>query len=143
MFTVEEARAGQSTIAVSSITDAQISLLVRDQALTPSLEAGLRDVIARKAEIARIAGEVARRQSEVEQIGADQDRVRENMKSLKGTSEEKQLVQRYVKQLDDQETRLDTLRKEMASLNADQTRAQADLDKAIEAMGSWIRTVSS
>ena len=136
MFTVEEARAGQSTIAVSSITDAQISLLIRDQALTPSLEAGLRDVIARKAEIARIAGEVARRQSEVEQIGADQDRVRENMKSLKGTSEEKQLVQRYVKQLDDQETRLDTLRKEMASLNADQTRAQADLDKAIEAMGS-------
>jgi septal ring factor EnvC (AmiA/AmiB activator) len=104
--------------------------------ISPSLAAGLRDVIARKSELARISDEISTRQGEVERIGADQERVRENMKSLKGSAEEKQLVQRYVKQLDEQETRLEALHKEMASLGADQAKAQADLDKAIEGLGA-------
>src|SRR5205823_14233536 len=41
----------------------------------------------------------------MDQIFADQARLRENMKSLKGSTEEKALLQRYTKQLDDEETR--------------------------------------
>jgi len=57
------------------------------------------------------------------------------MKSLKGSAEEKQLLQRYVKQLNDQETRLDALRKELEELNARRAKAQEDLNKYIETIG--------
>ncbi|MEO7193162.1 MAG: carboxypeptidase regulatory-like domain-containing protein [Vicinamibacterales bacterium] len=82
-FTVEESRPTQTQIAVSSVTDDQVAVLVRTQALSGPLEAALRQVLTRKAEVARLNGEIARRQGEVEQIGRDQERVRENMRALK------------------------------------------------------------
>jgi uncharacterized protein involved in exopolysaccharide biosynthesis len=57
------------------------------------------------------------------------------MKSLKGSAEEKQLLQRYVKQLNDQETRLDALRKELEDLNARRAKMQEDLNRYIETIG--------
>jgi hypothetical protein len=133
-FVVEETRTGQTQISISSITDTQIALLVRDSLIPASVEASLRQVIAQKAEIARLSNEMAARQREIDGIGRDQERVRENMRSLKGSSEERQLLQRYVKQLDDQENRLAVLRKETLSLTADRDKAQDALNKFIEAM---------
>ena len=40
----------------------------------------------------------------------DQQRLRENMKALRGSAEEKQLLQRYTRQLDEQENKLEALR---------------------------------
>ena len=42
----------------------------------------------------------------MESIDKDQSRLRENIKALKGSSEEKAPLQRYTKELDDQEDRL-------------------------------------
>jgi hypothetical protein len=53
------------------------------------------------------------------------------MKALKGTSEEKTLLQRYVGQLDSQESRLALLRKESSDLTAQQTQAKVELDRMI------------
>ena len=133
-FAVEEVHPLQTQYAVGSITDQQVALLVHEQAISGPVEASLRQVIARKAEIARLAAEGAARQTEIDQIGRDQDRVRENMRALKGSTEEKQLLQRYVKQLDGQETRLDALRKELDTLTAQQRQAQADLAAFIDAL---------
>jgi len=133
-FLVEETRPGQTQISISSITDTQIALLVRDSLIPASVEASLRQVITQKAEIARLSNEMAARQREIDDIGRDQERVRENMRSLKGSSEERQLLQRYVKQLDDQENRLAVLRKEAQSLSADRDKAQEALNRFIEAM---------
>ena len=124
MFVVEETRANHTEFSVSSVTDDQVAVLVREKTLTDAQEAALREVMARKAAIAAISQEIGVRQREINQIGTDQTRVRENMKSLKGSAEEKQLLQRYVKQLNDQETRLDALRKESEELNARRAKMQ-------------------
>jgi len=134
-FVVEETRANHTEFGVSSMTDDQVALLVREKTLTDAQEAALREVIARKAALAAIVQEIGVRQREINQIGTDQTRVRENMKSLKGSAEEKQLLQRYVKQLNDQETRLDALRKELEELNARRAKAQEDLNRFIETIG--------
>ena len=42
-------------------------------------------------------------QQDMKSIDKDQGRLRENMKALKGSPEEKALLQRYTKQLDSQE----------------------------------------
>ncbi|HYN06425.1 MAG TPA: carboxypeptidase regulatory-like domain-containing protein [Vicinamibacterales bacterium] len=135
-FTVQEVRPIQTQYQISSITDDQIALLVREQAITPAIEAALKEVLKRKAEIARLAAEMGTRQAEIDQIARDQDRVRENMRTLKGSSEERQLLQRYVKQLDDQENRLAVLRKELQDLTAQRQKAQDDLNRYIEGLGA-------
>jgi len=135
-FVVEETRQGQTQYSVNSITDDQIKVLVSDNLITPQTAASLRQILAQKAEVARINNEIAARENEIEAIGDDQDRVRENMKSLKGSPEEKQLLQRYVKQLDNQENRLEVLRREGQKLVDDREKAQAELNRMIEALSS-------
>ncbi|HKW00252.1 MAG TPA: carboxypeptidase regulatory-like domain-containing protein [Vicinamibacterales bacterium] len=135
-FVVEETRQGQTQYSVNSITDDQISVLVRDNLITPQTAASLRQIQSQKAEVARIGNELAARQSEIDAISRDQDRVRENMKSLKGSTEEKQLLQRYVKQLDDQENRLEVLRRDNQKLIDDRQKAQAELNRLIENLSS-------
>ena len=74
------------------------------------------------------------RQHEIDAITKDQARLRENMKALKGTAEEKALVQRYTRQLDQQEDRLNALQKEIADLQDQHAKAKADLDQLIESI---------
>jgi len=134
-FPIEEVRAGQRQFALTSVTDDQVALFVRERSISPEIEAALRRVLAQKAEVARLAGEMSVRQNEMTQIGSDQERLRENMRSLKGSAEEKQLLQRYVKQLDDQENRMAALRQEIQTLTGQQKQAQDELNRMIEGMG--------
>jgi septal ring factor EnvC (AmiA/AmiB activator) len=134
MIVIDEVRPGQTQYAVTSITDDQIVVLVRDELISPAVEASLKQILAQKATIARLDTEIQTKQREIQSIGSDQDRVRENMKSLKGSAEEKQLLQRYVKQLQDQEDRLETLRREVQSVTDDRQKAQAELTRMIEAL---------
>ena len=56
------------------------------------------------------------------------------MKALKGSSEEKQLIQRYTRDLNAQEDRLESLRNEIEELTNKRTSAQADLNQTIESI---------
>ena len=72
--------------------------------------------------------------TERDRIVQDQQRLRENMKALRGSAEEKQLLQRYTKQLDEQETRLATLQQDIEKSNAEQETANAELARRIGAV---------
>lgn len=65
---------------------------------------------------------------EKESIDKDQGRLRENMKALRGSPEEKALLQRYTKQLDSQEDRLAALQKQAADLKAKRAQLQSEMD---------------
>ncbi len=54
------------------------------------------------------------------------------MKALRGSAEEKALLQRYTKQLDEQETQLDVLRKKIKDTEAQRDRANSELEKMVE-----------
>ena len=54
------------------------------------------------------------------------------MKALKGSAEEKALLQRYTKQLDSQEDSLNTLNKEIADLQQRQGQEQQKLDEMVQ-----------
>jgi hypothetical protein len=120
--------------AVSSITIEQIGVFVKGQLISSETEAALRRIIAQQAEVARLISEISARESAQEAIDGDQARVRENLKALKGSPDERLLVQRYVRQLDEQENRLLALRKEVQALESQRAAAQADLEKLIEAL---------
>jgi DNA repair ATPase RecN len=67
----------------------------------------------------------------VASITADQERIRENMKALKGSPEEKAFLQRYTHQLDEQEDRLGVLRSQTTDLTAKCQQAAEQLDKIL------------
>jgi len=92
----------------------------------------LRGVINQKNVVAEFDGQIKAQQKSIDQIFADQARLRENVKSLKGSSEERALLQRYTKQLDDEETQLDSLRKKKQDLEAQQQLADVLLRSMIQ-----------
>jgi hypothetical protein len=106
----------QTTVHLGNLTDEQVQLYTRQGVLDERARAALAEIAAEKQAIAALSDQLSARSDEVGRIARDQQRVRENMKSLKGSSEEKQLLARYVRQLDEQEDRLGVLRRETADL---------------------------
>jgi len=131
---IRQSQPSQFTYQITNLTDDQIKLFVEGGTINAQVEAALREILAKKARIAVFSKEVSRRAADIKQIYEDQGRLRENLKALKGTAEEKALTQRYTQQLADQETRLDTLKRESADLQAQHDQAQADLDREIETL---------
>jgi hypothetical protein len=131
---IEEARPAETTYAVSNINSDRLELYVRQKSIDKSIEDAIRKVLAQKGVVADLESRKGERENERESIYNDQQRIRENMKSLKGSSEEKALLQRYTQQLNQQETRLDALKKEMEQLDAQIEKAEAEVDRMIEAL---------
>ena len=130
-FTVKERRPGVSRIYVSSLSDNQLTAYVHDGAVKPELEAELRQVLAKKLEVFNVEQDLKSVQQEMESIDKDQSRLRENLKALKGSPEERALLQRYTKQLDGQEDRLATLRGRAADLKTKHNQLQSELDAMV------------
>jgi len=96
------------------------------------VEAALRKIVEQKGRVATTEDEITKRDDERQKIFDDQQRLRENLKALKGSSEEKALTQRYTQRLSDQETRLAVLQKESTDLEAQRDKLQVELDTTID-----------
>jgi len=131
-FTVKESKPLETRYVINNITDDQITLFIRQKTINPEIEQALRKIVAQKGVVAGFDREIQARNNETKRIFDDQQRLRENMKALKGTAEEKALLQRYTKELDEQENRLDAIRKESADLEQKRQQAQAELNRMIE-----------
>jgi hypothetical protein len=129
---VNESHLLDSNYSITNLTDDQIALFLRQKTINAEVEAALRRIVAQKNVVAGFSAQINQHNSQIQKIFEDQQRLRENMKALKGSAEEKALLQRYTAQLNDQETRLDSLRKELADLEAQRQKAQADLDKLVQ-----------
>ena len=134
LLSVEELRAIDASYQVTNFTDDQLAMFVRQGALTSEVEQALRGIIAKKGEVAAVNGELADRMRETEQIFKDQERLRENLKALGSRTEEKALVGRYTRQLDEQETRLDVIKREVADREAKRTKLQSELDGLVQGL---------
>ena len=131
-FTVDETRQFSTDVQIADIDSDHIAMFIRDKVISPQLESALREVLRRKEAIAQLNAQGEAREREESQIEHDQERLRENMKALKGSGEERTLLQRYVKQLDDQENRLEAVRKEIAGLEEQIAKAEAELAAFIQ-----------
>src|SRR5262249_11210385 len=117
--------------ALSSITDDQIRIWFNDKTIKPELEQALHKIVEQKNLIAGLDQQVQTRQTQISAISLDQQRLRENMKALQGSVEEKALLQRYTKELNDQEDKLQTARAEIDSLAAKRAEGNVQLNKLL------------
>ncbi len=130
-LTVESIHPEETRYELTNLDDDQVALLVEQKRMTPAMQQAFDRILKQKEKVEEIAGQISERKREGDQIASDQNRIRENMKALKGSSEEKALLQRYVGQLDSQESRLAALRKESSDLTAQQNQASSELDRMI------------
>ena len=133
-LTVNEIKPETAEIRVASISSDQVALWVRQKVLDPETEKAFRRLLAQQDEVNKYDDRLRQLQEETTAIVNDQGRLRENMKALKGSAEERVLLVRYTKQLNDQEDRLAALNKEVADTKSKRAEANAVLQSLAEAI---------
>jgi len=128
---VDETSDGSVRYSVGEFDGNRLAFLVQGGGNRAALEQALAPVTAKRAELALAEQEVDRREAETASIEQDQNRLRENMKALKDSTAERRLLNRYAGQLEAQETRLDTLKRELVTFLERRERLQAELADAI------------
>jgi hypothetical protein len=129
-LTVEESHPLDYTYRIAALTPDQFTMMLRQKSINPQVEQALQRVLAKKQEISAVSNQAREKQASIDTIFRDQERVRENLKALKGS--EKALLDRYTRQLDDQENQLAALRKEIDSLQQKQRQLQDELNRMVE-----------
>jgi len=115
----------EQSYAITNLDDNAILLYSRARTTSPAVKESLAEVVRRKQEIERIMREKAEREQEINAIGQEQARIRENMGTLERTSD---LYTRYVQKFSQQETRVETLRQEIAERQSQEQKARQALD---------------
>jgi hypothetical protein len=131
-FEVQEIRLGDATVSVSDVTDDQLVMWRQAGVEAAAIEQALRPILQKKADVARLSRQLEQLERERQTIGADQQRLRENMKALRGTEEERALLRRYTTQLNEQEDRLSVLQREIAAGTAARDKANEELSALID-----------
>ncbi|HMV49223.1 MAG TPA: carboxypeptidase regulatory-like domain-containing protein [Blastocatellia bacterium] len=120
-----------STFALSNVTTNDIAVYVKANYLTPQMKQALEAVVELKSQIAALNRQLNEKQTEINVIGRDQERMRENLKALGKTDEEKLLVQRYVGKIAQGEDQLEKLRLEEKKLSEERSALQRQLDDRV------------
>ena len=124
----------QTKYALANMGEEQLTVLLRQDGDPASVLAALQPVFAAKRRLAEIDVQIAVRNGEMNTIEKDQQRLRENLKSLKGTAEERDLTRRYTGELNAQEDRLAVLKGELAGLGMQRQAASEALNREIDSL---------
>jgi hypothetical protein len=132
---LEELHPEETESELTNLDDNTVALITKQREISPAMQEAFRRVLDQKNKVSSIENQIAARQQELAAITNDQSRLRENMKALKGTAEEKALLQRYTRELDAQEDRLAALKREIVDLQGKQSKAEEELDQIVQAIG--------
>lgn len=133
-FTIYESSPIETRYELTNLTEDQIKLFLSQRSINPQVEGEFRKIVEQKNRVAALDAQISKRDDEKQKIYDDQQRLRENMKALKGSPEERALTQRYTQQLANQEGRLEAIERESADLQAKRDEAQGVLDNMIESL---------
>jgi hypothetical protein len=133
-FPVTEERVYSSSLGLTSLTPDVLGVYIQNKNLSDAGRKQLGDIVAKKRQIAVTDGEVHRVEAQVNTIVRDQDRIRQNINSLNHVSGQQDQVQKYARQLADQEVQLASLRDHQAELERKNAALQSELNSLIEKM---------
>ena len=136
---VKEIRDVWESISVSNLTPDNILIFAREKYLDDKTLKQMEKMVAVKSDLTRINAELNALLKEREQIFSDQKRLRENLRGLGQTAEEKGLRSRYIGQLGSQETRLGEIERQEESLETGRKSKQRELEVLIGALSQDLR----
>jgi hypothetical protein len=131
---VTEQRVLMETYALTNFTRQDLELFIARHYIDDATRATLEKIVDLRTRIAVDQARVEAIDGEVEEIGKDQERLRDNIKALTATAEAKQLITRYVAKADTQEKRLEQLNQEKQKLNEEIEKLQEELDAVVRGL---------
>ncbi|MCC6729172.1 MAG: hypothetical protein IT208_07515 [Chthonomonadales bacterium] len=120
-----------STVAVLEADTDSLVEFTRVAGISPEMRRTLDEIVRRRRAVQGIRAQAAARQAAVAAITADQERIRKNMAALDAASD---LYKRYVKELTEQENRIQAARVEADGLTAQAEKAQAELAAYVDGL---------
>ena len=128
---IEESQAEES-LYVSDVSPDVIAVWVQNKALTAAARQGLERIKAKQDEVASANTELESTTQQSAEIIKDQERLRQNLGSLNRVAGQEALVQKYVKDLADQENTIAQLRDKTAQLRKRKIALESELSSLID-----------
>ncbi|WP_309894338.1 hypothetical protein [Archangium sp.] len=93
---------------------------------------GAREIIVLRERLAPLNQEEARLKDEKAQLFKDQERIRANIESLKSGASQRDLAERFVAKLNEQEDRLEAIGREMERVTREKKETQAEVNRKLQ-----------
>lgn len=131
-FVVKEEHEDTTSYGISNITPDLLAFYVNKKYVSEEVRQTLQKVIDLKQRIVSTDVEINNKNRQINDIGTDQARIRENLKAVGKTEEEKKLIARYTEKLNQGEDELEKLRKEIKELSEQRIQLQTELNNVIK-----------
>ncbi len=109
----------------------EINFYLESAVISDEVKAGLQEIVRRRVEIAGVTQQIAVRQARLDEIGKEQDRIRQNMRELNRDSE---LYKKYVAKLTAQEDEFDRVRAERDTLQEKHNQLTTELNEYVRSL---------
>lgn len=113
------------SVILSNLGQDQIQMYMRAKVISQAVKAALEKVISLRAAVDDTNRQIAALTTEIDEVSAEQGRIRENMKTLAQSSE---VYRRYEKKFDTQETDIEAKRERVSQLRRALNEQQAALN---------------
>lgn len=127
---------------ISNISSEDISLFISQKYINEETRKKLQSIIDVKRQIAATDSEIYTKNTQLSRIATDQARLRENIKAIGKSEEEKKLLARYTQKLNDTEDQLEKLNIEIKTLEEAKTKQQQELNKIIMLLDGYENKIS-
>ncbi len=127
-FPVSEERVYDTTTAVSSLTPDVLMAYVQNKTISDAGRRQLQQIADLKRQIADLDNQVRQADGDIKTLVDDQARVRQNIQSLNQVSGQQEQVQKYARQLADQESRLAAQRDHLSELRKQRAAQESSLN---------------
>lgn len=112
---------------LATLSPKDLDVFVVGRYIDEPTRARLAKLIDLRMKINEINAKLASSENEIEEITKDQERFRENIEALAKTPEAKQLIERYIAKANEQESRLEQIKKEREALTAEKQTLEREL----------------
>jgi hypothetical protein len=133
-FKVTEELPDRDTYAITNVTPDNITIWVQGKYLSPPMKKALDEVIEIKAKITRLNQQIQEQQAAQRILAQEQARMRENLKVLGKSEEEKKLLTRYVNKIAESEDQIEKVKQQEAGLVEQRNAVQKQLDDKIRSL---------
>jgi len=123
-----------ATMSLNNLNSDVLALYVHAKALSADAQAKLQAIVTLKNTLAETQNRVTQKQTEINDLRQDQDRLRQNITNLRGLPGMDAQVNSYAAKLASQEKTIESMQTALAAERASSRSTQQELDRAIAAL---------
>ncbi|WP_257457468.1 DUF4139 domain-containing protein [Archangium lipolyticum] len=133
-LTITERTTGQRTWYFSNTGLDEVRFFLESGYIDERVAQGVREVVAIRDRMAALSHQERKLNDERTKLFKDQERIRANIDSLKSGASQRELSERFVTKLSEQEDRLEAIARELEGVERERREAQEEMDRKIQAL---------